>query len=155
MGVTGEIRALTRLGQMCSAPVATFAVVVKSQERMRLPESRLASGLCITCSAWLSIELNHGPGSRKRGPVRANDRAGPLLPEPIVSNCRDAGDNKYCVQNAQDEKYNSPGQAECPHPTIRSGEDLALMRRIDEVHQEHPFAGARMLRDMLRDEGHS
>jgi putative transposase len=24
------------------------------------------------------------------------------------------------------------------------------MRRIDELHLEHPFAGARMLRDMLR-----
>lgn len=32
--------------------------------------------------------------------------------------------------------------------------DLTLMRRIDELHLEHPFAGARMLRDMLRREGH-
>ena len=32
--------------------------------------------------------------------------------------------------------------------------DLALMRRIDELHLEHPFAGSRMLRDMLRQEGH-
>jgi putative transposase len=31
--------------------------------------------------------------------------------------------------------------------------DLALMRRIDELHLEHPFAGSRMLRDMLRREG--
>lgn len=31
--------------------------------------------------------------------------------------------------------------------------DLALMRRIDELHLEHPFAGSRMLRDMLRAEG--
>jgi len=29
-------------------------------------------------------------------------------------------------------------------------EDLTLMRRIDELHLERPFAGARMLRDMLR-----
>lgn len=28
--------------------------------------------------------------------------------------------------------------------------DLALMRRIDELHLNHPFAGARMLRDLLR-----
>ena len=28
--------------------------------------------------------------------------------------------------------------------------DLRLMRRIDELHLEHPFAGARMLRDMLK-----
>jgi len=31
--------------------------------------------------------------------------------------------------------------------------DLALMRRIDEWRLEHPFAGSRMLRDMLRAEG--
>ncbi len=31
--------------------------------------------------------------------------------------------------------------------------DLGLMRRIDELHLEHPFAGSRMLRDMLRREG--
>jgi putative transposase len=35
-----------------------------------------------------------------------------------------------------------------------SPEDLALMRRIDELHLQHPFAGARMLRDRLRQEGH-
>ena len=31
--------------------------------------------------------------------------------------------------------------------------DLALMRRIDELHMNFPFAGARMLRDMLKLEG--
>jgi putative transposase len=31
--------------------------------------------------------------------------------------------------------------------------DLALMRRIDELHLEYPFAGARTLRDLLRVEG--
>lgn len=31
--------------------------------------------------------------------------------------------------------------------------DLRLMRRIDELHLEHPFAGSRMLRDMVRKEG--
>lgn len=30
-----------------------------------------------------------------------------------------------------------------------SDADLALMRRIDELHLEHPFMGARMLRDQL------
>ena len=39
-----------------------------------------------------------------------------------------------------------------PEPT--SPEDLALMRRIDELHLENPFAGSRMLRDMLKLEGH-
>ena len=31
---------------------------------------------------------------------------------------------------------------------------LALMRRLDELHLQHPFAGARMLRDLLRREGY-
>jgi putative transposase len=34
-----------------------------------------------------------------------------------------------------------------------SAEDLALMRRIDELHLEYPFAGSRMLRDFLNREG--
>ena len=34
-----------------------------------------------------------------------------------------------------------------------SDADLALMRRIDEMHLEHPFAGSRMLREMLKAEG--
>ena len=36
-----------------------------------------------------------------------------------------------------------------------SDADLALMRRIDELHLEHPFAGARMLRDLLRQDGYA
>ena len=31
--------------------------------------------------------------------------------------------------------------------------DLAIMRRMDELHLEYPFAGSRMLRDLLRGEG--
>ena len=38
-----------------------------------------------------------------------------------------------------------------PEPMPES--DLRLMRRIDELHLDHPFAGARMLRDMLKLEG--
>ncbi len=38
-------------------------------------------------------------------------------------------------------------------PTPVSAADLALMRRIDALHLEHPYAGARMLRDMLQREG--
>ena len=38
-------------------------------------------------------------------------------------------------------------------PVPISGEDLAIMRRIDELHLKHPFAGSRMLRDKLRTEG--
>ncbi len=39
-------------------------------------------------------------------------------------------------------------------PREASEADLALMRRIDALHLEHPFAGSRMLRDMLKREGH-
>jgi len=39
------------------------------------------------------------------------------------------------------------------HPEPISAADLALMRRLDELHLEHPFAGSRMLRDLLRREG--
>lgn len=38
-------------------------------------------------------------------------------------------------------------------PKPVSAADLAIMRRIDELHLEFPFAGSRMLRDMLRQEG--
>lgn len=38
-----------------------------------------------------------------------------------------------------------------PRPV--SPADLAIMRRIDELHLDHPFAGSRMLRDLLVGEG--
>jgi putative transposase len=38
-------------------------------------------------------------------------------------------------------------------PCPVSPADLAIMRRMDELHLEHPFAGSRMLRDILRAEG--
>ena len=40
-----------------------------------------------------------------------------------------------------------------PQPT--SDADLVLMRRIDALHLDHPFAGARMLRHLLRQEGYA
>jgi putative transposase len=39
-----------------------------------------------------------------------------------------------------------------PRPTPEA--DLALMRLIDELHLEHPFAGSRMLKDLLQAKGH-
>jgi putative transposase len=39
-----------------------------------------------------------------------------------------------------------------PRPV--SDADLKLMRRIDELHLEYPFAGSRMLKGLLIDEGH-
>jgi len=38
-----------------------------------------------------------------------------------------------------------------PRPV--SAADLAIMRRMDELHLDYPFAGSRMLRDLLRGEG--
>ena len=38
-------------------------------------------------------------------------------------------------------------------PIGASAADLQLMRRIDELHLELPFAGSRMLRDLLNQEG--
>jgi putative transposase len=40
-------------------------------------------------------------------------------------------------------------------PRATPASDLALMRRIDELHLNHPFAGSRMLRDLLGGEGYS
>jgi putative transposase len=39
-------------------------------------------------------------------------------------------------------------------PQSASGVDLALMRRIDELHLDYPFAGSRMLQGLLNAEGH-
>ena len=38
-----------------------------------------------------------------------------------------------------------------PRPVPAS--ELAIMRRIDALHLDYPFAGSRMLRDLLRGEG--
>jgi hypothetical protein len=38
-----------------------------------------------------------------------------------------------------------------PQPVLAA--ELAIMRRIDELHLDYPFAGSRMLRDLLRGEG--
>jgi len=56
---------------------------------------------------------------------------------PIVRQCR-------ILQLARSTAYYQP-QPESP-------EDLALMRRIDELHMDWPFAGARMLRRLLKRE---
>ncbi len=40
-------------------------------------------------------------------------------------------------------------------PMPVSTPDLVLMRRIDALHLDYPFAGARMLRDFLRRDGHA
>ena len=65
-----------------------------------------------------------------------------------------------------DRPHPLPMERQCPRlalsrstaydqPTSVSSADLALMRRIDELHLASPFAGVRMLRDLLRREGHT
>ena len=39
------------------------------------------------------------------------------------------------------------------HPRAVPAADLVIMRRIDGLHLDYPFAGSRMLRDLLRGEG--
>src|SRR5258707_2705434 len=38
-------------------------------------------------------------------------------------------------------------------PRLMPDADLAIMRRLDQLHLEFPFAGSRMLRDLLAAEG--
>ena len=38
-------------------------------------------------------------------------------------------------------------------PRPSSEDDLRLMRRIDELHMDYPFAGSRMMKGLLRQEG--
>jgi putative transposase len=65
------------------------------------------------------------------------DRPHPL---PVVRQCQ-------LLQLARSTVYD--------HPRSVSDTTLALMRRIDELHLQYPFAGARMLRDLLRQVGHA
>ena len=55
------------------------------------------------------------------------------------------------TRQAQLLKLNRSGVYYQPRPV--SAADLAIMRRIDELHLEYRFAGSRMLRDLLRGEG--
>ena len=38
-------------------------------------------------------------------------------------------------------------------PRLVAEDDLRLMRRIDELHKDYPFAGSRMMKGLLRQEG--
>ena len=40
-------------------------------------------------------------------------------------------------------------------PRPASERDLLFMRSLDELHLNYPFAGSRMLRDLLRQQGHN
>ena len=63
------------------------------------------------------------------------DRSHPL---PITKQAQARGISRGCVYYRQ-------------RPTPAS--DLAIMRRMDALHLEFPFAGSRMLRDLLNQEG--
>lgn len=39
-------------------------------------------------------------------------------------------------------------------PGLVSDTTMVLMRRIDELHRQYPFSGARILRDLLQQKGH-
>ena len=56
-------------------------------------------------------------------------------PLPVTRQC-------HLVAVARSSVYSTPR-------SVRA-EDLALMRQLDELHLQHPFAGSRMLRDLLR-----
>ena len=62
----------------------------------------------------------------------------PSHPLPVVRQCT-------LLDRSRSSVYYTP-------PPV-SASDLALMRRIDELHLNHPFAGSRMLRDVLQQEG--
>ncbi|REF89439.1 putative transposase [Methylovirgula ligni] len=55
------------------------------------------------------------------------------------------------VRQAEILKLSRSGLYYQPRPV--SPADLAIMRRMDELHLDYPFAGSRMLRDLLRGEG--
>ena len=71
---------------------------------------------------------------------------------------------KGCIKEMIDRHHELPISRQCQilslarstadyRPQQTSEADLALMRRIDELHLEFPFAGSRMLRDLLHREG--
>jgi putative transposase len=70
--------------------------------------------------------------------------------------CRAQNDDRpfpqFAAGTAGARAGDQPGQRYyLPGPV--SAADLTIMRRIDELHLEFPFAGSRMLRDLLRQEG--
>jgi putative transposase len=64
----------------------------------------------------------------------------------------DAGHELPIARQAQLLEISRASVYYLPQPTPQA--DLALMREIDRLHLEYPFAGSRMLRDMLRLHGH-
>src|SRR5271163_2156690 len=55
------------------------------------------------------------------------------------------------VRQAEILKLSRSGLYYQPRPVPPA--DLAIMRRMDELHLDYPFAGSRLLRDLLRGEG--
>ena len=101
-------------------------------------------------------------GDRREGPACEDRRtdAGQRFFSGRARQGRTAGERKTMIDRSHELPLT--GQAKAlgisrgsvyylARPT--SDANLALMRRIDELHLEHPFAGSRMLRDMLKAEG--
>jgi putative transposase len=63
----------------------------------------------------------------------------------------DRGHELALTRQAKILKLSRSGLYYLPRPVPPAG--LAIMRRIDELHLDYPFAGSRMLRDLLRGEG--
>jgi putative transposase len=63
----------------------------------------------------------------------------------------DRGHDLPLVRQAELLRLSRSGLYYEPRPVPAA--ELAIMRRIDELHLDYPFAGSRMLRDLLRGEG--
>jgi putative transposase len=61
--------------------------------------------------------------------------------------------NTNCRAPAKPSCRRSAGAVSNYEPRSVPASELAIMRRIDALHMDHPFAGGRMLRDRLRGEG--
>ncbi len=63
-------------------------------------------------------------------------------------------DRKHALLIVQQAKFLGLSRSSVYYqPRPVSASDLAIMHRIDELHLEFPFAGSRMLRDLLQAEG--
>ncbi|WP_228703813.1 IS3 family transposase [Acinetobacter larvae] len=76
------------------------------------------------------------------------EETGPLQPQKLI----DDSQQLSVTRQAKLLKVSRGSYYYRPKPT--SDSDLKLMRRIDELHLMYPFAGSRMMRDLLRGEGH-
>ncbi|APO50732.1 IS3-like element ISRj2 family transposase [Bradyrhizobium diazoefficiens] len=94
-----------------------------------------------------ALHAKIGELALKRFFVRRAHQGGPAERKAMI----DRGHDLSIVRQAKVLKLARSTVYYEPRPV--SAEDLALMRRLDELHLDYPFAGARMLRSLLRREG--